>query len=83
MRATHHLLHGRWLEAWRHNPLYVASLPFLGIWLMAHLDTALRGRRWRGDVAPSLGWGLLALILSYWLLRNLPGDAWAILRPPS
>lgn len=83
MRASHHLLHGQWLEAWRHNPLLVATVPFLALWLLAHLDAVLRGRRWHGESAPALGWGLLGLILLYWLARNLPFAALAVLRPPS
>ena len=83
LRATHFLLHGHLLAAWRHNPLLVIAVPFLATWMLAHLDTMLRGRRWHGDVAPFVGWGLLVVILAYWIVRNLPFDALAVLRPPS
>jgi len=86
LRATHHLLHGRWLEAFRYNPLYVLALPIMAVGLGRWL-----WRRWRiGPVPPRIGatfplaWFFTALgiILSYGVVRNLPWPAFRWLATP-
>lgn len=72
LRATHHLLHGDVLTAFRFNPLVVLALP-LGAWFA--------WRRWRrGANAPNFShravavwaWVLFAVIVLFWIARNLP-----------
>ena len=74
LRATHHLLHGDIVTAFRFNPLVVLALP-LGAWLA--------WRRWRRVAnAPTLShraiavwaWFLFAVIVLFWIVRNLPLD---------
>jgi hypothetical protein len=73
-RGLHHLLHGRLLDAFRCNPLLMLSLP-------AFAYGSLRGawRAWQGlpyEPWPRPGrwaYGLAALLVVYWVVRNLPG----------
>lgn len=82
LRAGHHLLHFHWLDALRHNPLTVAFTPLIALWLLAHVDTLVRGRRWGVDLAPWLGWALVIAVLGFWGLRNVPFEIFSLLRPP-
>ena len=82
LRAGHHLLQLHWHEAWLHNPALVVILPLLALWLVAHFDTVLRGRRWTMSYRPAWGWGVLCVTLGYWILRNLPLPFFAAWRPP-
>jgi len=71
LRAVHQLLHGNLLTAFRLNPLVVAAAPVvvaLGLW------------RWlRGPARPVSHrttvrwmWVVLAVVVTFWILRNLP-----------
>lgn len=72
LRALHALLHLRFGEALARNPLAVVAAGWL----------AVRGARWFGGrrptrlAAPAVIWSLLALILAFWVLRNIPGVRW-------
>ncbi|HWI41974.1 MAG TPA: DUF2752 domain-containing protein [Nocardioides sp.] len=83
LRAIHALLHGDLVTAWERNPLAVLMLPVVVLLLLA----------WAGRTLGVLGprtlhptripvaavWGLLAVVLAYWVLRNVPG--WTFLSP--
>ena len=75
-RALHALLHGDAGLALQRNPLTVAALVVLAA------AFALWSRRlWRGAprtwVAPPwVLYGLLVVILAFWVLRNVPGWTW-------
>ena len=75
-RAVHALLHGDAGLALQRNPLTVAALVVLAA------AFALWSRRlWRGAsrtwVAPPwVLYGLLVVILAFWVLRNVPGWTW-------
>jgi hypothetical protein len=71
LRAIHALAHGQVATAASRNVLTVAALPLLG-WLWLRWV----GRSWRGEPRPQparpvLVWALLALVLVFWLVRNL------------
>ena len=75
LRALHALLHGRVSEAFRLNPLFVAGGPaalgLAGWWLL---------RKWRRPDAPvelpaGWSWAVVALVLAFGLLRNVPAVA--------
>jgi uncharacterized protein DUF2752 len=73
LRAVHDLATGQPLEALHRNPLTLLAIPFvITMWFLWLRRSATgRGRRW---VAPAwLLWSLLALVLVFWLVRNLPG----------
>ena len=73
-RATHELLHGRLLAAWRYNGLWVALLP-LAIYVAISEFRALRGGRpLPGDlVRRSSFWvSLTTMAILFGVVRNLP-----------
>ena len=76
MRAVHALARGDVAEALARNPLAVLAIPLLAaIWLL-WLRRRVAGRE-RTRVAPP--WALhllLAAVLGFWLLRNLPAFTW-------
>jgi hypothetical protein len=74
LRAMHQLSHGHWAAAWRLNPLAVALLP-AGLWLgLRELAWQTCGKKWPGLVTrPFFGWALLALVIVFGIVRNLPG----------
>lgn len=72
-RALHHLLHGNVLEAFRVNPLFVLSLPYVLFGLM--LEYSAWGMRqielkrvWYGGRAAKI---TLVGVLVFWLCRNV------------
>ena len=73
LRATHQLLHGHLAAAWALNPLAVLLVP-LYAWF--GLDLGLRLVRGRGlpgaAVRPAVIWLVLAGLLLFTILRNLP-----------
>ena len=75
-RAAHHLLHGRFATAFDFNALMVVSLPFLACaGALGALRLAGRTPR-RPPVSQRLPawavWALLAAVLLFGILRNLP-----------
>lgn len=75
LRAVHDLATGQPVGALHRNPLTVAAIPFVVLmWLLwVRREATGRGRRW---AAPAwLLWTLLAVVLAFWLLRNMPGFA--------
>jgi uncharacterized protein DUF2752 len=76
LRAVHDLATGQLDAALHRNPLTVLAVPLLivmwGSWVQRIVTQ--RQRRW---VAPAWAlWSLLALVLAFWVLRNLPGFGW-------
>jgi hypothetical protein len=83
-RAVHAILHARPLTAWRANPLLVVALPALA-WI---------GLRWAGDVLrrraprpaltslrPRSIYLIAAVVMAYWIARNLPWWPLTLLAP--
>lgn len=76
LRAVHALTHGDVQTAVDRNVLLVLAIPAIGVgWVR------WARRRWRGDLptgAPPqwLLWGLVAVVLAFWVLRNLAVGAW-------
>ena len=81
LRATHQLLHGHLAAAFHFNPMLIVSLPLL-CWFGARF--ALQRARKQPlsfGLRPGLLWLILAAMLVVSVLRNLPGTAFAMLRP--
>ena len=83
-RALHAALHGRWGAALRFNPLGMLVLPVVLAGLGLELAGWLRGRPL--PVRFTLGargalW-ILAGVLGYWILRNLPLWPFPLPAPP-
>ncbi|MBL9139213.1 MAG: DUF2752 domain-containing protein [Verrucomicrobiales bacterium] len=76
LRATHDLLHGRWLAAWRDNALVVAAIPaFLGWWVYR------RYRKPTPEFPRAAIWGIAVVVMLFTILRNLPWPAMRWLSP--
>jgi hypothetical protein len=76
LRALHALAHGHVAEAVSLNVFTVAMLPVLVFFWTRWTVAAARGRPARtraGDPRPI--WALFALVMAFWLLRNLPVGA--------
>ncbi|MFC6082837.1 DUF2752 domain-containing protein, partial [Sphaerisporangium aureirubrum] len=71
--AVHALTRGDVGAAVGFNPLLVVMIPLLLLWWG---DWVVRAWRGRGMRVPRLGgvwiWGFLALLIVYWVVRNLP-----------
>lgn len=75
LRALHSLTHLDLAAAWDMNPAAVLALPVLAAYWFAWARRAATGRH-RTWLAPAWAlWGLLALILVYWVARNVPALA--------
>jgi Protein of unknown function (DUF2752) len=73
LRMVHAAAHGHLGEAFGRNPLAFAMLPVLGYVWLCWAVAAVRGRRPRfGLFRPWLVWAFSALVLVFWLVRNLP-----------
>jgi hypothetical protein len=74
LRAAHQLLHGNVAAAWQLNPLTVSLVP-AGLWLaLREIVWQCYGRRWPGLVTrPLFGWALVAVLVLFGIVRNLPG----------
>ncbi|MGN9780228.1 DUF2752 domain-containing protein [Nonomuraea sp. ZG12] len=73
MRTIHALAHLDPVTAIGLNPLALAMVPFLLFWWGRWLVNAWRGRPRRTTLAhPAYLWAFLALVLVYWVVRNLP-----------
>jgi hypothetical protein len=82
LRALHQLMRGHLLAAFGLNPLMVLSLPFLGYSALSQARLAILGSPLKSVfIGPRLIWGLLVLILAYWVLRNVPVYPLSLLAP--
>ncbi|HEY7488324.1 MAG TPA: DUF2752 domain-containing protein [Streptosporangiaceae bacterium] len=73
LRMIHAAAHGHLGEAFGRNPLTFAFLPLLGyLWVRWAVSSA-RGRPMTSVLfRPWAVWALTALVLVFWLVRNLP-----------
>jgi hypothetical protein len=73
-RATHELLHGRLLAAWRYNSLWVVLLPLAVYMALSEFRVLRGGRPLPGDLARQrtfwLSVGAVAIVFA--IVRNLP-----------
>lgn len=81
-RCLHALTRGDLLQALAYNPLTVACLPFLAVWLARHAWSLVRGgeapRRW---LSPAACWTIAAVFLVFFVLRNVPVYPLTLLAP--
>ena len=82
LRALHQLLHGNPSAALSYNPLMVLTLPFVIYWMASQAALLWRGRPLPSSFIPARWiWTLLALVLVFWFMRNLPQYPFALLAP--
>jgi hypothetical protein len=80
-RALHALLHGELSRALAFNPLLVLALPALLPAVASEAWRLATGKTWlRLRVPPWAGFSILAVLLVYGVLRNVPG--FEVLGPP-
>ena len=82
LRALHQILHGNPVAAFNYNPYSMLVLPAIAYSL------AVSGLRAYGlptpprlELSDRAVWALLAAILAFWLLRNLPIAPFTVLAP--
>ena len=75
LRATHHLLQGHIGKALSMNILLFILAPVL----TGYAIQELRGKTVR--ISRKVGIAILALVLLFWVLRNLPGAPFSFLAP--
>ncbi|MFB4264201.1 DUF2752 domain-containing protein [Nonomuraea sp. GTA35] len=76
LRTIHALAHLDPVAALGLNPLAVAMVPFLVFWWGRWVVRAWQGRPRRTTLAhPAWLWAFLALVMVYWVVRNLPFGA--------
>jgi len=81
-RGLHQLLHGHPLVAFGLNPLMVLSLPFVSYRLISQILYVCSRRRLPGVFIPARWiWALLAVIILFWILRNIPRYPFSLLAP--
>ena len=82
LRALATLMEGDLRGAMGYNPLTVLSLPFLAVLTSSMLSEKVeRFPRIKIHIPPWAVWTLLAAILSFWALRNVPLAPFAMLAP--
>ncbi len=81
LRALHQLLHAHPVTAFHCNPLLVLSLPFLLWYGVARTVRRRRGLPTTGILRPGWFWLFLAVVVIFGVVRNLPGEPFAWLRP--
>jgi hypothetical protein len=73
LRMVHAAAHGHFGEAFGRNPLAFAMLPVLGYAWLRWAVAAARGRRPHfAHFRAWAVWAFIALVLVFWLVRNLP-----------
>ena len=82
LRAMHHLTHGEFAAAFHCHPLLTVALPLT---FLAALRRVIHWRNQPPPVAlftrPAVVWTLLAVLVAFSVLRNLPFPACAWLSP--
>lgn len=82
LRATHQLLHGNLVGAFKLNPLAVLSIPFLIYGYVAHVTLIRTGKTLPGSfLKSSIIWIIFAFIICYGVLRNVPVYPFTLLAP--
>ncbi|MCG6552624.1 MAG: DUF2752 domain-containing protein [Candidatus Magnetominusculus sp. LBB02] len=73
-RAVYQLLHGNIAAAFRFNPFVVLTLPFIIYCILAEFGAF-------AQFSSRYGWTFPAAIAIFWILRNIPIEMFACLRP--
>lgn len=77
LRAGHALLHGDPVGALQRNPLLLAAVVALAVaWVCWGLRLLGRDAPHPTRIPAAWIWALLAGVVSYWVLRNVPGWTW-------
>ena len=81
-RALHQVLHGNLPAAFALNPLMILSLGPIIYWFVSASVRRLSGRQLPTVFIPAAWiWGLLGVVLLFWVLRNIPAYPLNLLAP--
>lgn len=84
LRAMHQLLHGHLLVAASYNLMMIVMLPMLAYGLLASSVSKITGRHLPcPTVGAKLAWTLLAALILFTILRNVPYYPLTLLAPPT
>lgn len=75
-RVLHALTEADLAGALAMNPLALLLLPVLALYWMGWTRRVVTGAPRRSVMPAWVVWGFLAVVLSFWLLRNLPAASW-------
>ncbi len=82
LRALHNLLHGDLIKAFGMNPLMVLLLPFIGYESIRYFLDGILGVYLPKFFIPAFYiWGLLWIVVLFWILRNIPFYLFVLLAP--
>ncbi|MGM9802658.1 MAG: DUF2752 domain-containing protein [Muribaculaceae bacterium] len=70
-RTIHALLNLQIAQAWHHNALLVASLPLIALLAVADILNKRMPQLHRALFNPFVSWTILAIVLLWWILRNI------------
>ena len=76
LRAVHALAHGDLMTALDRNPFTVVAVGYLVVTWFMWFQRSARGRPLRWLAPPWVLYGVLGVILTFWVLRNIPGWTW-------
>ena len=72
-RACYQLLHLHPVAAFKLNPLFMLTLPFIVYGFLGYTKSAITGKPQRRVFIPSFYlWGWLVLMIFFWVFRNTP-----------
>jgi hypothetical protein len=83
-RAAYAVLHGNFGEAFRLNPMGMVLLPAALLGLGLELAGWMRGKPlpFRFRIGGRWAWGVLGMVLVFWVIRNIPEWPFTLLSPP-
>jgi hypothetical protein len=81
LRCIHALLHGQLHQAWAYNPLTVVTLPGLALWFAGEVCREKLDRRLFSRLPRWFILGYAAVVILFWILRNLDCLPFRLLAP--
>ncbi len=83
-RAAYSTLHGRLGEAFQFNPVGMILLPMAFVGLACELAGWIRGKPlpFRFNVGANGAKWIAGVVISFWILRNIPAWPFTLLSPP-
>ncbi|MDR2955256.1 MAG: DUF2752 domain-containing protein [Prevotella sp.] len=84
-RSIYFLLHGDVLQALRYNAFFIIALPFLSYFYYRAVRVYILGQKEHLKsfvFTPTFGFSLLAFVILFFILRNIPVWPFIYLAPP-
>ncbi|MCL2304448.1 MAG: DUF2752 domain-containing protein [Planctomycetaceae bacterium] len=81
-RAVHFLLRGDWKTSLHYNPLVLLFLPILLLLLFQWFYEIIRQKNFHHPLKVKLYFGIVIVVILFFVFRNIPLTGFDILRPP-